>query len=545
MIRQNYNILRRQSITDFSLEPLYKFLKEFSLSDSLYQIGLVNSCLKYGYHETNKTDIPEPISSWVEKQYPNHSSKLMLSITITRLARFLILSKANDYKGKVLEVGSSEFEKALTLTSNLYEPSIEVKGTRKRDGSKMVGRFLQWQVPIQENRLELMGRSVLLFQQIPEKFQSDYNFSEKLLEYYGISSYEYLACGFCLWLKSTGEFANNLQMEVDSLKNIVTDEKLKVFLKLCSGTYIDYRKAIRGENWKTVDKMKDVYAMDPFALMPAIKVERSSFPHLTGEYILPQPFYLFQRTSFGIFYLLADKEREIAKSIKTNDFRRNFGEIIYRNYVKKHLEQSRTPILFFDLDMEENLSANKKKPDFALVENGVCILFEVKTSLLKLDARVYFNEEDIKSDLRQGSLKKAITQLNSFEELILSGQIPEIFSGISKVVKIIVGYEEIFMINGVLLPLIKEEYETLGNGFQFATISDIEFIGISLVNENDFCSGMVEKLNSEEHYEWPIWSFFKDKYRGRNYTNDLLRRANDAFIDQLIGSELAATIERE
>jgi hypothetical protein len=133
--------------------------------------------------------------------------------------------------------------------------------------------------------------------------------------------------------------------------------------------------------------------------MPAIQVRYSTrLPKDT--YVVPQPLFLLQRASTGLFYLLADKERDLGAALGQhgrNDFRQSFGDI-YRAYVGKHLNLAKDPMRFVDLDAE--ITTAGEKPDFALIEGDTCVLFEVKTALLTLNARTIFDLDKTRAEVQ-------------------------------------------------------------------------------------------------------------------------------------------------
>lgn len=67
-------------------------------------------------------------------------------------------------------------------------------------------------------------------------------------------------------------------------------------------------------------------------------------------------------------------------------------------------------------------------------------------------------------------------QLDSVAEHILKGALKDRrFERVTKVVKIVVGFEDIYLANAYILPFIEQAMPC--NNLQIATISDIEIIG--------------------------------------------------------------------
>lgn len=522
-----------------TLDELYAYLKRFSLSDSLFVIGVINAAVKYGFKNVQENDIPEPVVEWLHIHCKTQMELVAMSLHLTRLARFLILSGTNDYKNPILDVHSNELHTAINLTSTLWDKDAEGEIGTMHDVSTAFGRIGQWQFPLQSSRTDIMGRAYLLFIEIPNSISSRYNLDKKMKQYYGLSVFEYIASGLALWIMTVGVLKHNLTIEVDKLRSSVTTETILKFVELSSGTAEDYRRHIRGEAWKKASKLYDIYGLDPFIFMPAIKVQRSRFNHDPVSYMVPQPFYLLQRASLGIFYLLADKEKEIAKSVGQNArnyFRDVFGEI-YRVYVGKNLGLSKQPTILVDLDSEIDDFSDTLKPDFALIEDTNCILFEVKTVPFSLTSRTVLDKEIAKEEIQRedGAFKKALDQLNTFEAAVLQRKFSDKrFKNITNIVKVVVIFEDIFIANAFLLPIVKEVYRHQANRLQVMGITDIELLGKALAQGVSVVGDLVKKVEDIKNAEEAIGSAIT---KGVSGENPLLEESYEKLIKQLTGKE--------
>ena len=246
------------------------------------------------------------------------------------------------------------------------------------------------------------------------------------------------------------------------------------------------------------------------------------------------------RASLGVFHLLGDKEREIAASqgkSGKNDFKEVFGEV-YREYIGRQLSQATKPVEFIDLDKE--IGSDIRKPDFALVKDDTCILFEVKTSFLTLEPRMLFDNTLAKQEigLPKGNFKKAMDQLNTFEEGIKTGKINDKrLKEITKIIKIIVGFEDLFLANAFLLPIAKETYGEQMDRFQIATLSDIEVLGAKLANSGDVLKVVWEKASSTELSQWSLSAFVFQSTKETSAENPLLKKAFRDFFLKITGRD--------
>ncbi len=524
--------------TGTSLDELLWYLKRFSLSDALFLIGQINSAFKAGFDPLHMENIPTEVIAWIEEHGKGDKGRVYLSMKLSRMARFLLLSKGNDYKKEVLKLNTLPFHNAINFTGDLFDRDVEGEIKTMDDMTKTMGRMSQWQFPLQMNRMVPLGRGQLLFIDIPRDINCAYDLDTKLKKYFGLTVYEFLASGFVLWTMTNGVLKYKLNVEVESLKGVVTSRNIQNFLICSSGSQEDYRRAVRGKDWKISNKLKDIYGLDPFFHMPAIKTKRSAFLE-EGAYVVPQPFYLLHRASMGIFYLLADKEKEISGIQGRNEFRDVFGNI-YSEYVRRYLALARWPVKFvdFDKDFDEVISGDIKYPDFALIEGNTCVLFEVKTSLSTINARTIFDEKIAEEELKKdkGNFKKALDQLISFEMAIKDRKIKDKrFRKVKNIVKIIVGYEDIYMANAFILPIAKKIYGNVVDNLQIITISEIEMIGSALHHKIKFVKTIGNKVASLDTSWWVISGYLRQQNEGKKGKNPLLEKSFNKLMTRMTG----------
>lgn len=498
-----------------SLENLYSFLKEYHLSDSLYNIGIINCCFKYGPTNIYLDDLPEGLASWISQL--DFQQRLNLLLSATRLIRFLLLSGANDGNTKILRIESNELQIAMDMASKVYDKDVEKKVVTPLDRSKLLGRVSQWQFPLQEDTKALLGRGHLLFILIAKQYEAEYDVDAKMKSYFGLGAFEFMATGFSIWIKTSGTVDYQLSIEIPELSEVTTLESQRRFFELSSGTATDYKNLMRGKAG-VPSKLNEIYGLDALMKMPAVRVDKSSHLEL-GEYVVPQPKYLYDRMSSGIFYLLAFKEQELANTREekhSNPFRVAFGNM-YREYVGAQLRYVKSSIELVDLDNDFTKPRNIKIPDFALIKDGICLLIEVKTSLLNIEARSYFEEQTLRKAVQEGSFSKGIIQLSKFKDSLLVGEIADDrFKNIHNVMTLILGYEDIYVINSSILPLISEYYGEMANGMQLGCISDIEAIGTYFSTKSNLLEVIQEKVTDEKTKYNSILGYLENIEKSRN-----------------------------
>lgn len=443
----------------------------------------------------------------------------------------MILSGANDFKDKPLVVNTKEFNTALHMVGELHEPTVEFDTGIENKWDSFFGRLSSWQFPLQVDRKTIIGRAYQLFILIPNLVNLQYNLNAKMKEFYGLDCFEFMASGFALWVTSRGSVDENMEIDNDNIKSIISKINVRKFIELSTDTRQNYCINVRGNDWQVLDKKKDLFALDPFLKSPFIQVVNSVRLN-RGSFIVPQAKYLLDRASTGIFYLLADAEQKIAQNeqiFHKNPFRKAFGEI-YREYVGMQFSQANDSILVIDLD-KTFPAENSKKPDFAIIKGEICLLFEVKTSILTIESRTYFDENALLSQVKGSNITKAIKQLNSFKTKILNGELNDSrFSNIKTVINILVGYEDIFVLNSTLLPLLKQELGEDAHLLQLATISDIDSIGNCLYQNIDITEIIKDKINNETN-DWSIAATLSK--HNIDSQNKIVSDSFDAFLQKL------------
>lgn len=518
-----------------TLEELYDYLQQFSLSDSLFVIGSINAAVKYGHRIPNTEDIPQAVINYIALNCKTHIERMTLSMHLTRLARFLLLSQSNDSNDKIPDLNTPELAQCLSLISRFFDKKIEGPINTADDLSYVFGRMGQWQFFLQTPPQVLIGRGNLLFLELPKEIGIPYDTDAKMKEYFDIGVFEFVASGICLWVKSSAVLKHQMTISIKGLKNIVDTASIQKFTELSSGTKDDYKEKVRSGSTSDETAFLDSYGLEPFLFMPAIQVQQSQITE-SGNYIVPQPLYLLHRSSLGIFYLLANKEQEIGTlkgSKKYNPFRENFGSI-YREYVKRNLNQVPSSSVFIDLDEDfEQASHNDELPDFAIVEGDICTLFEVKTTPFSVKTRTALDAESARKDAKkEGPFKKSVSQLNTFEEAILGGKVADPrLQSIKKVAKVLISFEDLFLANALFLPLTREIYgEIAALNFQILGITDLEILGGVIANGESIGKHLIDKESSGNAHD-STGQYFSNLDTEKE--NPILENAYERFWDRL------------
>ncbi|MFZ4797537.1 MAG: hypothetical protein ACOYMA_08575 [Bacteroidia bacterium] len=524
-MQKTINVLKPQNRPkENKLEELYSIINNYHLSDTIYLLGQINSRFKFGHNELVKDQVSE-IDSWILNYYSGRF--LQLHFDSNRLIRYLLLSKSNDFKSKKVNLNEVDILHLFDVVGNLYEKEIE------QDVYQSFARIAQKQFPLQVDKSETIGRTYLLFMDIAQSYSDPYDINTNFINYFGLTPIQFILSGYALWLKSEGNVYKEMEIDLGDISDRINTKTVNQFINLSLGDHISYKKHIRGSNWTKMRKLQDYHGFEALVKMPFFKIEKSSnIIDWEITYLVPEPHYILERMATGIFYLLADKEKEIAESENKpnhNAFRNFFGDKVYKDFVKRHLSQKVEGLEFIDFD--EDIEHSGKKPDFAIISEKICVLFEVKTGLLTLNSRTFFEPSEIHEEVKSKNIGKAVKQLSDFEKAILQKEIKkDCFKHIETVIKVIIGYEDIYSINSVIL----EHVDTINyKNFQFGTISDVEAIGLVLQNKLDITKILLDKISTEK-YSWQIRTVILEYIDKEKTRNNILFDSCDLFMKMLI-----------
>ena len=174
---------------DTSLAFLYTYLKGFHLSDSLVLIAAINSALKYDFKNIDNEGVAPYVIEWLKINCKTYQNFLTIFIDTGRLARYLLLSGANDYRSKHLDLSNDSFAIALNMTGEIYDSELEKKLFKDQGAAGLLARMSQKQFPLQAEHKYIIGRGYFLFVQLAEKFKDEYSFDEKMNEYFGFGAF--------------------------------------------------------------------------------------------------------------------------------------------------------------------------------------------------------------------------------------------------------------------------------------------------------------------------------------------------------------------
>jgi hypothetical protein len=338
----------------------------------------------------------------------------------------------------------------------------------------------------------------------------------------GLTVEDTMALGFVLWARAgTAGFFESRQLQnpdIHFLRELATDEKLERLLALAGADYQGFRDL--QEEYRVDDPL---YAKTEFNAL----VKRPVIQAAGRGWIAPIPRLVVERFTQGIFFDLLDG----FSGAKRNDFLDYFGTL-FEEYVGMLLRDG-----WGDSNVihEPRYGRQEKRgPDWIVLEGEKALLFECRSSRLRLPTKVVADEQALRADVR----RMFVEPLKKYQ-----GKIHDLKNGTAKVnlghvrhfYPCIAVAEKIYL-EHIYRDIIDDELRAAGvQPFDYYLI-DIEVL--------EFFSGWAAQTSvaailgdwSQARLEEPptdfeIWVKQKAREMNLNFDCPVLRRTLDAFRD--------------
>ncbi|NTU49681.1 MAG: hypothetical protein HGA87_02085 [Desulfobulbaceae bacterium] len=413
-----------------TVKDLDEYVKQFNLHRALIELG--NFSVRLFNEKT-------AVKNFEIKMGIETHSVTVAQWQIAFLAYRLIMS-SNDGKRNVM--GYKE-----VLLANSIQAEFDEALLRDGDIYTFFSRLSQQQLWWQENQVRYFSRNHILLNQIAveDKFKSHINLNEVFLKHYGLSIYDYMTIGWAVFgVTCEKPFFKKPQLlnhTVSAFKEILTEEKLDKFLNLMCVDYSRFRKASEDVN-KSVRQGYEQYQFNPLFKLPIIESDkRFSATYSVAPYVVPNIFLLLRKLCDGLYWTLRDIFKE-ADSKHSRDFLSLFGHI-FEDYVGKQLRLFSDKYTVLKLNEDDASREGKKTADWLIDDKECLVLIECKSQLLPNSVRGAFDEENFKSWCVE-NIVKAVEQLCSSEDALLSGMVKGVSVNGRTIFKVIVTYENIY-----------------------------------------------------------------------------------------------------
>ena len=407
-----------------TVNELRDYLRNFTLYPALGELGKLSADL-FGKH----------------KAYKNITVGQSGSQTVTQwglaFIAWCLIQSSNDGRRRTFEI--SNLLRASYMYSDLEDPFV-----RDKNSFALFNRMAQEQFWWQESIVQPFSRQYLLLANPVGKrnISARSRVEQTFLNEFGLSMSDFLLIGayiaaYCSKLAVYFDLTRlSKRQQIPQLKEVLTAEKLRRFLKTTAKTYQGIR-SFKENSDRLIVPGYEKYAFNPLFKHPIVRADpRFHYKRTLGKFVVPNILLLIRKMTHGLYWEL----RDLYKSKKSPKFLIDFGEI-FQDYVHFLLEKFFSKSEVIRLQEKDR---NKRICDFAVVQD-VVVLFECKASLIPFRARQTFVEQMVGPWLRRVVVDGA-KQLLSTEQLLRSNKLGQVgYASHRKVFKVIVIYETLYI----------------------------------------------------------------------------------------------------
>lgn len=520
---------------------VYRILNRYKLAEALAIVGHLSACIDVSLDlPLRRLDatpsLAEPFVQWANNCFPDRQSRTALAWGLYRASRFLLLSNAADYKSEILTFELSKLQALFNAVYETYDPEGE-QALEDQDVPLWGYRTFQQQHWIQEFYGSQLGRSQLMFRELQEAKGLYSEIDALFSKHYGMSSNEWIMTMFALALLSPGVFRGSINTTSPQLNTFLTEQKLRPIFERLSVSNVDYKACVLSGPSNIPIKVKELYAFEPLHLTPFIRTD----PKFIGvPYVVPSTACLLYKTTAGFFYEAAELH-ELENGLKgSRDFRTRVGTEVLKQYLL-HFFRHFCPGSIEVVDLDED--NDNKRPDIALIQDGNCLLIEVKLRVMNVGSRYLGGLELVSKHFEKDEpLRTGLEQLMTFKADVVAGT--SLLGPMRDVGTCLASYDMPSMANSYLLDVVGQHLgQDLVENLQFASFGECEDLAVYSRSAAAPLSDLIRKSRSEllnQHERtWPLHAFYKSVYRDLDYDNELVRTTTTEVLSEwktIIGS---------
>ncbi len=468
---------RTQEDSSATEEDVKSILKKYSTKDCLASFSLLS---KKMFNEKLNVIIDEK------------SSVVITQFALAYLSSMAVLSGGNDYKNKnLLNVEKSNPEGMCQIYNNCLPSVLNDKKELDIYGSApFLIRMKDEQFSFQISMRDIFARAAVLFLKIPLTIQWEKmkTLDSIHLEKTGLKIKEFLLISFVLFELNgkiqtfTEEQLVNCKMQ--SLKRILTKEKIKKYLELLSRGYKDFRDGDERIN-RNIYSTNTKNRFNTLLLYPIVRLQT---PTHTTSYIIPNNTAFMRRISEGLFWWFDT----CLKSSDRMFFRDYFGRI-FQEYVGRVLREI-YGCSIIKPEFKYSLKKGKDFSDWWMIRNNKLYLFEVKARQVNLlnrrvsDVAKFKKEEILKIAETVEQLYKIVRSIRNGE--VEASKIPRDI----EVIPVAVFYDVPFVSESIYDQWLKDAVEKIEREKRLKGLSKLKvyFINVDKLEVYESVSDIVE-----------------------------------------------------
>ncbi|GEM_PF-2267566 len=414
------------------------------------------------------------VSNWIDKR-----SLPEMLINVPANPRYKVKSPCNVYLtpstipflAKTSLLRSSDMRQVLPTTddirglafmyANLQDVSVNNPGGPKPDLRSALVRIAWEQFTYQDRLAPIIPRAkLLLIDGNRELSNRPFDLEAEWLNATGIDLEKFMVIGF-------GYFAGATQhsslaryfVATGRLANTISHEDCEKFLTRASATYEEFREL--SKEFRVTDPLYIKTEFNVLNKRPLIAVDH--------ELIAPIPRFVAYRITEGLYFDLMN----LFSRERANPFLDYFGRL-FEHYVGRILKWT------FG---EENVipepvygKEEKRGPDWIVLDGDTALLFECRSSRLRLDSKVYAQREDLIKDTERIFLETLRKYPKKIEEL-KSGKLNIDVGQITRYEPIIVTHDSMFF-EDQFRDIAQQDFSrrrlTLFESYHLMSIGDLE-----------------------------------------------------------------------
>jgi hypothetical protein len=521
-------------MAESTLDDIYSYLRHFHLPSGLQLIGRLNAAILFHSLEQFRWELLSAAEArWLHRCLEAKPS-IAIQWGLARLARFMLLCGSIDGVDE-LSVSDDTLEKALEMVLEAPFPSDEIGKTGDEFAKVHFPRMLAQQASLQGNPNHLLGRANLLFRELPT--QLGINFNGPFKESSGLDLNEFMSCAFIQGVLSFGGLGK-LPLTGKIIDQYLSASSIEKYQAFCSLTQSEYQQLIRSDkDPNETDSVQDLLSFDFLQSRPIVRFGSTT----TGEpdsLAVPCPLYHWIAASSSILYRLSEDE------IGGDEFRHEFGNIVFREYARTHLQDidNKSGVEVIDFDKSGiSVPAGVQKPDFLFIRDSEVVVVELKTCIIPAALKYLGSPDSIRNYLKsKDRLRSPVEQVSSVAGFIEDGTI--LIPGVQSptvVCKLLIEYDINYMANvQVLDPISDELGQDIAAALQFGSTIEVETIGLALEEGLNVVSLLKNKCSHKlERYSSVSLSIQKAlEEQSMSTINHKLAEACKRFVIEMTGN---------
>ncbi len=327
-------------------------------------------------------------------------------------------------------------------------------------------RLMADQDPLRKQFKDQLARFYALMEMLPPTIPNlNYSPSSRFQEITNLSISDFMTIGFGFYIQAVKYGTVSIENLLIDGHEVFNRSKVELFLSQTQADYSEFRKIAKSTAQTTGVPEQERYAYNPLYEKPIIKCQ-------DGTLVVPVIQMLQQKITWGIYYMLLDKDKQ--------DFTNKFGYILEKYVGELLSDMTGSTELMAEMSGKVNKSEAKGPADWFWMKGEDIVLIESKKSVLTLSARTRNSPQDVENNIKN-SLHDAMKQLKKNINRLKNNLWPiHGFSSDTKIFPLIVTLGNFYFGNtNILLQFAKQEFndlEEVCQGAQNLSVETLELI---------------------------------------------------------------------